>query len=339
MPTIEINRLAAPLKSLLLSFVRMRSPYFVGLANNALRLGLIGSLGGFLAPSAGARESAQPTLLDAFLSVDAGFVDAAQVDSARVAFDSLAHAASPCGSSVTPRQDRTRCVIDSVFDSDELVAVAEPSDPESSTVTSALVEHRGNCAALTALVLAVAERVGASMDAVVFPRHVVVRARGNDDQAFELLSHGSSSSMSQLRRRLGADGAHDTRVRPNAFLAYYVDNLAVRFAEAGAGDRAETMFEKAVKVGPRVARIRFNYGTFLMGANRLELAESQLRRAVQLESRNAPAWANLGVVLARLGETAEARRCFEHALRVDPRNRIAAENLKTLGGDGPASRQ
>jgi Tfp pilus assembly protein PilF len=142
-------------------------------------------------------------------------------------------------------------------------------------------------------------------------------------------------SMSQLRKRLGAEGAHDTVVRPNAFPAYYIDNLAVRFAEASDGDRAEAMFERAIGFAPRLARTRFNYGTFLLGSNRLEPAKDQLRRTVRWDSRNAPAWANLGVVLARLGKIDDAQRCFERALRYDPGNRMAAENLKSLTRDGP----
>lgn len=228
-------------------------------------------------------------------------------------------------------------MVDLLFASDRLVTVAEPGDPESSTVTSALIRHRGNCAALSSLVLAVAEGVNVPMDAVVFPRHVVVRARWSDDRLFELLSRGSAMSMSQVRRRLGAEGARKTRVRARAFLAYYVDNLAVRFADAGENSRAETLFEQAIDAGPRVARIRFNYGTFFLGMNRLESAKDQLGRAVRLDSRDATAWANLGVAHARLGETAKARRCFERALRDDPGNGIAAENLKTLGREGPPS--
>jgi Flp pilus assembly protein TadD len=173
------------------------------------------------------------------------------------------------------------------------------------------------------------------MEAVVFPRHVVVRAPGSPDQVFEMLQHGATLPMAQLRIRLGADGAHATRVRPRAFPAFYLDNLAVRFADAGDAARAESMFQQAIDASPRVARARFNYGTFLLGKDRLKPAEEQLRRAVRLDSRNAPAWANLGVAVARLGDATEARRCFERALRYDPGNRTAAENLKALGRDGP----
>ena len=300
--------------------------------------GLILVLGCGLPFSVQARDSVQQPLFDSFIAVDERFLDARQIDAARAGFESLVRQASSCKALPTPGQDRARCVVDSLFASDQLVTVAEPGEPGSSTVTSALVDRRGNCAALTALVLAVAERVGVPMSAVVFPQHVVVRARGNDDEVFELLSRGSAMSMTQLRRRLGAGGASHTDVRPNAFLAYYVDNLAVRFADAGDAPRAEAMFEGAVDAGARVARVRFNYGTFLLGTDRLESAKDQLRRAVRLDSRNAPAWANLGVTLARLGKTDEARRCFERALRVDSGNRIAAENLKTLGRDGPAHR-
>ncbi len=302
------------------------------------RLGPIFVLGWVLAFPAQAGESARPTLLDAFLAIDARFLDAAQIAAARVAFDAMVLEASPCGLRTTPRRDRARCVIDVLFASDQLVAVAEPGDPESATITSALGSHRGNCAALTALVLAVAARVNVSLDAVVFRRHVVVRGGGNDDQVFELLSGGSAMSMAQMRRRLGADGARDTPLHPNAFLAYYVDNLAVRSADAGDDALAEGLFEQAIDAGPRIARIRFNYGTFLLGTQRLELAKIQLRRAVRLDSRNAPAWANLGVALARLGKCAEAKDCFDRALRVDPNNRVAAENLKALGSNGPANR-
>lgn len=63
----------------------------------------------------------------------------------------------------------------------------------------------------------------------------------------------------------------------------------------------------------------------------MTLAKDQLRRAVSLDSRSSPAWVNLGVALARLGASAEARRCFERALRYDPQNNIAAQNLFTLG--------
>jgi len=269
------------------------------------------------------------------LAVDARFLDATQIAAARVAFEALVRDASPCGAGAESGQDRARCVVDVIFASPEIETVTEPGDPESSTLTAALVAHRGNCAGLSALVLAIAEQVGVPMEAVVFPRHVVVRAPGESDRVFELLSRGASLSMPLLRSRLGAEGAHDTRVRSTAFPAFYLDNFAVRFADAGDDDRAEAMFEKAVDAAPRAARVRFDYGTFLLGRHRPERARGQLRRAVRLDSRSSPAWANLGVALARLGSIAAARRCFERALRHDLGNRIAAENLKTLSGAEP----
>jgi tetratricopeptide (TPR) repeat protein len=276
-------------------------------------------------------------LFEAFLAVDAGFLEAPQVSAASLAFEALVREASSCGTASTPNPDRARCVVDAVFASGELEALAEPGDPESSTVTSALVSHRGNCAGLTALVLSLAARVDVPMEAVVFHRHVVIRAPGDSDHVFELLNRGARLSMAQLRTQLGAEGARDTRVRSKAFPAFYLDNLAVRFGDAGDGDRAQAMFEKAIEAAPHVSRIRFNYGTFLLGRDSVKLAESELRRAVRLDSRNSPAWANLGVTLARLGEIADARHCFERALRYDPTNSIAAQNLRTLGGSGPPS--
>jgi tetratricopeptide (TPR) repeat protein len=294
-----------------------------------------GLLGVFLGVSAAlaapAPKPQHASLLDAFLAVDARVVDPSQVAAARTAFEALIRDASSCGTGAIPRQDRARCVVDALFASGELQSIAEPGIPESSTVTAALVAHRGNCAGLTGLALAVAERVDVPMDAVVFRGHVVVRAPEDGDHVFELLRRGARIPMTQLRTQLGSEGAHDTRVRSKVFPAFYLDNFAVRFADAGDDARAEALFEDAIEAAPRAARIRFDYGTFLLGRDRVTLAKDQLRRAVSLDSRSSPAWANLGVALARLGASAEARRCFERALRYDPQNNIAAQNLFTLG--------
>lgn len=293
-----------------------------------LRVGLVAAL---LCSGRTAIARSQTALIDDFLAADARVLDTPRSDSAHNSFDALAREASACQAIETT--DKARCVVDSLFASDELVTVPEPGDPQSSTVTSALGSHRGNCAALTALALALAERVSVPMEAVVFPRHVVVRARGDENHVFELLARGGVLSVSQLRNRLGPDGKSYVAVRPRDFLPYYLDNLAVRLADAGDGDRAVAMFENAIAAGPRVSRIRFNYGTYLLEQGQLEAAEKQLRRAIRLESDSAAGWANLGVVVAKQGDTTEARRCFERALRHDRGNRIAAENLKALDAD------
>jgi tetratricopeptide (TPR) repeat protein len=312
----------------------MGSPSGLVFLHQVVRLGLAAIFSCALFLPVHSREPAHPSLFEVFLHVDAGFLDAGQIAAARSAFEALVREASPCGAAATSSQSRARCVVDKLFGSGKLESIAEPGDLESSTLTSALVSHRGNCAGLSALALAVAEGVDVPMEAIVFPRHVVVRAPGDKDHVFELLSRGSRLPIAQLRKQLGPGGAHDTGVRANAFPAYYLDNLAVRLGDAGDGDRAQGMFEKAIDAAPRVSRIRFNYGTFLLGRDRVKLAERELRRAVRLDSRNSPAWANLGVALARLGEIADARDCFEHSLRYDPANSIAAQNLRTLGGDG-----
>src|SRR5262245_7068012 len=141
MPMAETNRLVQPPKSLRHSIDRMRSPF-------GLRITLVVLIACALAQTVHTRESS-PALFESFLAVDGQFLDASKIASARNAFETLAHGASRCGVASTPSQDRARCVVDSIFASSELVTVAEPGNPGSSTVTSALVDHRGNCAALT----------------------------------------------------------------------------------------------------------------------------------------------------------------------------------------------
>jgi regulator of sirC expression with transglutaminase-like and TPR domain len=254
----------------------MGSPSSFKFIRQTVSFGLVAVFACSLALPTHAREPAPQTLLDTFLAIDSRISDAAQVAAARPVFEALVHEASRCDTVAIPVQDRARCVVDVFFAAGECEPLAEPRDPESSTMTSALVSRRGNCAGLTALVLAVAERVGVPMEAVVFHRHVVVRAPGDSDHVFELLSRGARLSIAQLRTQLGAEGARDTRVRSKAFPAFYLDNLAVRFGDTGDGDRAQAMFEKAIEAAPRVSRIRSNYGTFLLGRDTLKLAESQL---------------------------------------------------------------
>jgi Flp pilus assembly protein TadD len=59
-------------------------------------------------------------------------------------------------------------------------------------------------------------------------------------------------------------------------------------------------------------------------------ALSDLREAVSLEPRNTRALINRGVVHGRLGDLAAAKRDFEAALALAPRNPVAQSNLAGL---------
>jgi Flp pilus assembly protein TadD len=51
---------------------------------------------------------------------------------------------------------------------------------------------------------------------------------------------------------------------------------------------------------------------------------------VRLNPEDANAQANLGTALAQLGRLAEAKLHYEAALRIDPNNQLARENLQQI---------
>jgi Tfp pilus assembly protein PilF len=91
------------------------------------------------------------------------------------------------------------------------------------------------------------------------------------------------------------------------------------------------MFRSAASVRPHLARLRFNFGTFLLDRGRYAEAIDQLKKAVHRDATNPDAWTNLGVAQVKAGDRAHARDSFERALRIDPAHAVARQNLTAIG--------
>ena len=124
--------------------------------------------------------------------------------------------------------------------------------------------------------------------------------------------------------------------------------------------QAANEFQTAIKLSPKTARIHYNYALFLLDSGKVEDAISQLQTAIKekpdlshahyylgralflkgdlegakthyLETARldpaAPVHNSLGVICMRLGQVSEAVRQFHEALRLNPRDNDAAQNL------------
>ena len=60
------------------------------------------------------------------------------------------------------------------------------------------------------------------------------------------------------------------------------------------------------------------------------MQSASLNAALTLEPKNADDWNNLGVLQARVGDTASARKDFERALILDPQHAPRAQTWRTL---------
>jgi superkiller protein 3 len=78
----------------------------------------------------------------------------------------------------------------------------------------------------------------------------------------------------------------------------------------------------------------FARGNQLVNAGRREEAVAAYREAIRADPKNAEAWNNLGCVLGELGRMAEAAAALEEALRLKPDHPTARKNLELIPGRG-----
>lgn len=89
---------------------------------------------------------------------------------------------------------------------------------------------------------------------------------------------------------------------------------------------------KTRKIGKREAAAQYynNLGVDALLENDLPLAWARFNQALKTDAELSYLWSNLGVVLNRNGQVADAERIYETALAVDRREAIAANNLYVI---------
>ena len=93
---------------------------------------------------------------------------------------------------------------------------------------------------------------------------------------------------------------------------------------------AESDFKKALEIEPTNSRVLARYGKLLRYVGRTEQATTMLRKAIELDPLQYSDWQNLGIALAESGDHAGAYDAFKHALAIQPGNANTAFALGTL---------
>jgi Tfp pilus assembly protein PilF len=117
------------------------------------------------------------------------------------------------------------------------------------------------------------------------------------------------------------------KVSPDDAAAH--NNLAVLLALKDPAE-AETEARKATELDPTKATYLINLGYVLFRLKRLVDAEAILRRAVELDPKSADAFNQLGLVMAAQERGPEAKENFRKALDLNPKHRAAKENLDAM---------
>jgi len=273
------------------------------------------------APVVPSTPDARQPLIDQLLQFDETLVSAAETAQARAVFEDHVDRLASCATE--------NCALDSLLGRDGFATDRAMAAPLANTASYALAEGRGSCAALVAVVLAVASERHLALEAVVFRDHVVLASATDPAVHYEVLDGGRVLEPQELAVYEPPPGG-PVRVDAERYLPYYLDNLAARLAEAGRDDEADRFFIDALALAPDASRLNYNYGTFLLGRERDREALAYLDRAIELGWADADAWVNRGVALWHLDRGEEARTSFENALDLDPTDRDARLNLRKI---------
>lgn len=105
-------------------------------------------------------------------------------------------------------------------------------------------------------------------------------------------------------------------------------NLAVIYERQGKLALALEAARRSVELAPGNFRARSNYASLLTSSGQPGKAEEQLLIVITQHPDFAGAWINLGILHVEAGRIAEAAKCFERALAIQPDSAAARQNLE-----------
>jgi len=153
--------------------------------------------------------------------------------------------------------------------------------------------------------------------------------------ALEIASPGIGMLGRMLRSMLSVRGRTSSE-RPTLEQARLLNGTLSALA-AGDVARLTSMLSAIARAGPPCAELHRTLGSELGRSGRLDLARAQLEAAVALDATHAGAWTDLGNVHRLSGRSADAQRCYRHALTLDPSAAAVSVGLASLEIDADQS--
>ena len=109
-------------------------------------------------------------------------------------------------------------------------------------------------------------------------------------------------------------------------------NLGVLLKKKGDLAGAEAAYRKAIEIDPQHTSALCNLG-FLLRTERDQQAEAEqlFRRCIEINPQDPNNYNNLGETLKAQGDAAGAKKAYERALSIAPRDEFALKALAELG--------
>ena len=193
-----------------------------------------------------------------------------------------------------------------------------------------IARRRGNCLGLTALYLALAERLSLPLYGVYVPSHCFVRYEGAGVRFnIETGDKGAEWENGRYLREFGlAEGRPYLKsLGRKETVGVYLKSLGAAFSRRGMEAEAIDLYGMAAAFHPGLPDARFNLGVSYQKIGRLDEAVEEYRQALVLDPGLAVARDNLGVALARKGLFIEALAEARKATDLAPRSTVSRGNL------------
>ncbi len=174
-------------------------------------------------------------------------------------------------------------------------------------------------------------RLGRFKEAVQLLRDAAKQFPGNEDVLYALAGvlteAGQSKEAMKIMEKIVADNPDSARA-----LNYIGYTLAEENRDL---ERAYELIVKASQLSPEADFIVDSLAWVLYRLERYDEAWAAIQRAVELGAEDAEVWEHYGDIAVKVGKPEEARRAYEEALKMEPKNPDALkEKLKGLGKAG-----
>jgi len=193
---------------------------------------------------------------------------------------------------------------------------------------------KGTCATLSALYLALAERLGLPLFGVCAPGHVLVRYESGETK-FNVEPTQDGARHWDVTYALGlgvpaTDAARSFYMRSltkRQFLGVLLSNLGAEYADQGKFREAVAAYRKVLVINPNDAQAWYNLGVAYRSRGEFDDAVQACRKALSINPEDAKAWSNLGVAYTGQGKLEEAVQAHRKALAINPDLAEAWNNL------------
>lgn len=226
---------------------------------------------------------------------------------------------------------RARCVAEYFFKDQQFSSNDDLASADSFYVDRVLLTRQGYCLSLSAIILAVTDRLDLPIKGVASPRHFFLRwDDGTTRLNIETTESGAVRDDAYYRKRgvskeAEAEGLYLKSLDVPRVIAYLTNNEGYILLRRGQAKAAETRFREALRLHPLLLEARINLGIVAAERGDTKAADAEFAKVQRWLPTDAPTRLNRALAALRAGRYADALDGVRDAQRLDPGNPALAQ--------------